>query len=66
MLQLAIIFIAIAGMAWNTDPVLRPYLDVVLWFFFALVSFALGVRFDDGLRRWEARRLLTRRPRITR
>jgi hypothetical protein len=27
MLQLAIIALAILGMIWNTDPLLRPYVD---------------------------------------
>jgi hypothetical protein len=55
MLQLAIIALAVLGMIWNTDPLLRPYVDVAIWALCAGILFTMGVRFDNVLRRWEAK-----------
>jgi len=60
MLQLAIIFIAVLGVAWNIDPLLRPYVNVAIWLLCACIMFTMGVRFDGWLRRWEARPVRTR------
>lgn len=48
MLQLAIVIIALAGMAYEVDPLWRPYLDVAMWVAGAMVMFALGNR----LQKW--------------
>jgi hypothetical protein len=55
MLHLAIVLLALAGMIWNTDPLLRPYVDVAIWLLCAGIMFTIGARFDDVLRRWEAK-----------
>jgi hypothetical protein len=55
MLQLAIVFIAILGIAWNIDPLLRPYVNVAVWVLCTGIMLMMGARFDGWLRRWEAR-----------
>lgn len=56
MLKIAIVVIAIVAMLSNIpDPTLRPYLDAATWLIGASTMFALGVRFDDWLRRLAAR-----------
>jgi hypothetical protein len=55
MLQLAIIALAVLGIAWNIDPLLRPYVNVAVWSICAGIMLVMGARFDGWLRRWEAK-----------
>ena len=53
--RLFIILIAVAGMIWNVDPFLRPFIDVLMGLLVAGLMFTLGDRFENWLCRWEAK-----------
>jgi hypothetical protein len=53
MAQLFIVAIAIAGMIWNVDPVLRPYIDALMALMFAGLFFYLGDIVEQFFARWE-------------
>jgi len=55
MLGVVIVVLAVLGMIWNVDPLLRPYVDVAIWLLCAGIMFTMGARFDNVLRRWEAK-----------
>ena len=55
MLQLMIVVLAALGVAWNIDPLLRPYVNVAIWALCAGIMLVMGARFDAWLRRWEAK-----------
>ena len=54
--RILIIFFAAAGIAWNTHPDARPYVDLGMWAAFALGMFIAGVRADAWLDRLAQRR----------
>jgi hypothetical protein len=47
--RVCIVLLAAAGVVWNVDPMLRPYIDVAMWTLFAGLMFTLGARLDDWL-----------------
>jgi hypothetical protein len=55
MLGIVIVVLAVLGMVWNVDPLMRPYVDAVIWSICAGIMFTMGARFDAWLRRWEAK-----------
>jgi hypothetical protein len=55
MFAVVVIALAVLGVAWNIDPLLRPYVNVAVWSICTGIMLVMGARFDGWLRRWEAK-----------